>query len=114
VHERPALADRGLRGELLLPLDERRLAPETALAELGVDLELHLGRPDEPPPAFGGGLAHDLLQLVDEGVLGLLEPLPVRLGQGEDVPVRRPDLLDPDGLAGVHLPHHPLGEFDRL
>ncbi len=65
----------GLRRQLLLALDERGHAPEPALAEVRIDLELHLGRADEAPPAFGRGLAHDLLELAHQGLLGLLEPL---------------------------------------
>ena len=79
--QRAPLAHGGLRRELLLALDERGLAPEPALAELRIDLELHLGGTHEAPPAFGGGLAHDLLELADQGLLGLLEPLGVGLGQ---------------------------------
>ena len=111
-HQRRGGCRHGL--DLLLALDERRLAAELALLQPGVGLERELGRPDQPPATLGGVLTDDLFQLRDERGLGLFEVLRVGRRQPEDERVGRPDLRDADAPPRVHLLEDALGELDRL
>ena len=87
---------------------------ELSLAEVLVGRELHLRGAHEAPPALRRPLADDLLQLRDQRELRLLESLPVDGREGDLEVVRRPDLLDADALAGVHLLEDALRELNGL
>src|SRR5919106_1572119 len=102
------------RGPGVRPLCERGLAAELALRQPPVGLELHLGGPDQLPPALAGPVADQLAELLHQGLLGVLEPFVVRRRHPEHVAVRDPDPADPHGLSGLHLPQQASAELHRL
>ena len=59
-------------------------------------------------------IAAHLLELVHERPLGVGEPFVIGLRDREGESIRRPDLTDADGLAGVHLLEYALRELDGL